>query len=100
MGQFMNYFRFSLSAALGFVMTATGLSSAEVVPVTLAIPDQTTEFGQLREEFRRDLEIDYPEDNLPNAAREHLGKTLFFDPRLSRSGGQSCASCHNPVLAP
>nr|WP_306815240.1 cytochrome c peroxidase [Limnobacter parvus] len=27
-----------------------------------------------------------------------LGKTLFFDPRLSRNGNMSCASCHNPSL--
>ncbi|MEZ5449462.1 MAG: cytochrome c peroxidase [Thiolinea sp.] len=25
-----------------------------------------------------------------------LGKTLFFDPRLSRSGDVACASCHRP----
>ncbi len=28
-----------------------------------------------------------------------LGKLLFFDPRLSRSGEMSCATCHNPDLA-
>ena len=27
-----------------------------------------------------------------------LGRTLFFDPRLSRSGLMSCATCHNPSL--
>lgn len=53
----------------------------------------------LRAEFVRDMEIDYPENNLPNAERADLGRTLFFDPRLSRSGGQSCASCHNPAFA-
>ncbi|WP_309270029.1 cytochrome-c peroxidase [Azonexus sp.] len=30
-----------------------------------------------------------------NPAMEELGKKLFFDPRLSRSGGISCNSCHN-----
>jgi len=30
-----------------------------------------------------------------NAARVDLGKKLFFDPRLSRSGFISCNSCHN-----
>lgn len=29
---------------------------------------------------------------------EELGKTLFFDPRLSGSNLISCASCHNPNL--
>lgn len=39
-----------------------------------------------------------PEDNLPNAARIELGQMLFWDPRLSRKGSMSCASCHNPAL--
>ena len=30
-----------------------------------------------------------------NPAMVELGKKLFFDPRLSRSGGISCNSCHN-----
>ncbi|KUJ75394.1 hypothetical protein AVO42_08695 [Thiomicrospira sp. XS5] len=29
----------------------------------------------------------------------NLGKHLFFDPRLSKSGQISCASCHDPQLA-
>lgn len=28
----------------------------------------------------------------------NLGKTLFFDPRLSGANNMSCASCHNPML--
>lgn len=39
-----------------------------------------------------------PEDNKPTPERVALGKTLFFDPRLSGSNWISCASCHNPVL--
>jgi cytochrome c peroxidase len=37
-------------------------------------------------------------DNVPTPARVKLGKTLFFDPRLSGSGAMSCATCHNPSL--
>jgi len=33
------------------------------------------------------------------ATKELVGKALFFDTRLSTPGGQSCASCHNPVAA-
>lgn len=40
----------------------------------------------------------YPANNAPSAARVALGKMLFFDPRLSRDGNISCASCHNPSL--
>jgi len=42
--------------------------------------------------------IEYPEDNQYSAEKKKLGKTLFFDPRLSKSGQIACASCHNPEL--
>ncbi len=34
-------------------------------------------------------------DNPANAAKAELGKLLFFEPRLSRSGTIACSSCHN-----
>jgi len=33
------------------------------------------------------------------AAMTALGRTMFFDPALSASGRQSCASCHDPRFA-
>lgn len=42
--------------------------------------------------------VPFPADNAPNEARIDLGRTLFFDPRLSGSGFLSCASCHNPAM--
>lgn len=39
-----------------------------------------------------------PADNQPTEERIRLGEFLFFDPRLSRKGTMSCASCHNPAL--
>ncbi len=33
--------------------------------------------------------------NVVTAARSELGKMLFFDPRLSKSGTISCNTCHN-----
>lgn len=44
------------------------------------------------------LLIDYPEDEAPSWREVQLGKTLFFDPRLSAKQDRSCASCHNPDL--
>lgn len=41
---------------------------------------------------------EYPADNKPTAARIALGKMLFFEPRISRDGVTSCATCHNPSL--
>jgi len=39
-----------------------------------------------------------PKQNSWTSARSELGKMLFFDPRLSRNGTISCATCHNPML--
>jgi cytochrome c peroxidase len=48
------------------------------------------------EKYRRPRTIDFPEENRFSADREMLGRTLFFDPRLSGSNVISCATCHNP----
>ena len=42
--------------------------------------------------------VPFPENNLYSKEKADLGKTLFFDPRLSVSGQISCANCHNPEL--
>lgn len=42
--------------------------------------------------------VAHPESNPLSNAKTHLGKILFFDPRLSDSGKMSCASCHEPNL--
>jgi cytochrome c peroxidase len=39
-----------------------------------------------------------PADNRTTPQRAVLGKTLFFDPRLSSSNWISCATCHNPAM--
>lgn len=46
-----------------------------------------------------DIPIDFPtrpepEDNVMTVERVELGRALFYDPRLSRTGLISCASCH------
>ncbi|OAD46761.1 cytochrome-c peroxidase [Polaribacter atrinae] len=43
--------------------------------------------------------LQHPEYNPFSKEKSKLGKTLFFDPRLSVSGQIACASCHNPELA-
>lgn len=47
--------------------------------------------------FRRPPPPMIPADNPFTEAKAELGKTLFFDPRLSRTGTISCSSCHNPA---
>ncbi len=39
-----------------------------------------------------------PTDNPMSAAKIELGKELYFDPRLSKTGTVSCNSCHNVML--
>jgi cytochrome c peroxidase len=52
-----------------------------------------------RDAYRLRAPAPEPEHNRSNPERVQLGKLLFFDPRLSRSGVTSCATCHNPALA-
>ncbi len=39
-----------------------------------------------------------PKDNKQTVEKINLGKTLYFDPRLSINGTISCNSCHNVML--
>ncbi|MBW8523714.1 cytochrome-c peroxidase [Chryseobacterium chendengshani] len=42
--------------------------------------------------------IDFPADNLFSKDKALLGKTLFYDPRLSGSDQIACVSCHDPEM--
>lgn len=46
-----------------------------------------------------DLYMPVPEDNPLTPEQTELGRQLFHDRRLSRSGRVSCASCHDPRRA-
>ena len=39
-----------------------------------------------------------PPSNPQSSAKIHLGKILYFDPRLSSDRTISCATCHNPAM--
>ena len=68
----MNRKLVSLSAAIAFAATATAAIAATKEPIEPIQPVK---------------EI--------NLAQVELGKKLYFDPRLSKSGFISCNSCHN-----
>ncbi len=53
----------------------------------------------LKAAFRRPEKIPFPSANPFSEEKYRLGKILFFDPRMSRSGMMACASCHNPSLS-
>ncbi len=45
------------------------------------------------------IEVPFPKDNPLTAEKIAFGKSLFFDPRLSRNNQISCATCHRPDKA-
>jgi len=47
-------------------------------------------------DYQRPEAIPAPESNPLTEEKTALGKTLFFDPRLSRDKSMSCATCHSP----
>lgn len=65
----------SLSAPHGTV-TIDGMTVPDIGPLPTSIP--------------------IPSTNLNYKAKVELGKQLYFDGRLSKSGAISCAFCHNP----
>ena len=48
--------------------------------------------------YRRPTTIPFPKDNTYSPQKLELGKTLYFDTRISVTSAQSCASCHNPAF--
>ncbi len=48
------------------------------------------------DKYQRPEGIPSPSSNPLTAEKAALGKTLFFDTRLSRNGDMSCATCHQP----
>ncbi len=62
--------------------------------VTLAVPAIAEEFDYSEYFSPLPRRVDSLTNPL-NTAKVTLGKMLFFDPRLSRSGFISCQSCHN-----
>jgi cytochrome c peroxidase len=84
-------------AAQGYALALLGL-----VGVLSGMPLFATErvdIEQLRASYQRPSSTPFPDDNQYTKERALLGRTLFFDPRLSGSGVMSCATCHNPAFA-
>ena len=54
--------------------------------------------GMASDKYLRPERAPEPAHNVGTPERVALGKTLFFDPRLSSSNWISCATCHNPAL--
>ncbi len=91
------------NSSVRFVLTAAALFWLALVPPSgLA---RAADFSPTQEELR--VALQRVDAYFPYLVRKRdartgeveLGRRLFFDPRLSRSGAMSCASCHRPEKA-
>lgn len=80
-------------------LTATTLVTKLFLQVLAASDVTIAAYERFGKDFARATRVPEPADNRLTPARELLGRTLFFDPRLSGSNWISCASCHNPGFA-
>ena len=76
---------FILSLITSSLLTAASLQKEATDAGLSAIPESKSELMKL---------IDNPKNHITDEKVE-LGKKLYFDPRLSKSGFISCNSCHN-----
>ncbi|WP_207708975.1 cytochrome-c peroxidase [Heliomicrobium undosum] len=77
---------------LALTIAAAGCS-ANKTTATTAFPDD-----EYIKRFEPLGPIPIPADNSMTDEKIQLGKTLFFDPRLSGDNTLSCLSCHSPEL--
>ncbi len=73
------------------------LRVAQVSLFGLLLSNAVGSYAASGDPYLRPQAVPAPQDNPLTPARIELGKTLFFDPRLSKSDWISCASCHNPA---
>lgn len=83
--------------------TTEATETAEEVETTT---EDTETAGQsaATEDFQLEVplglpEVPIPEDNPMTSEKVELGKLLYFDPRMSKDGTVSCATCHEPTMA-
>lgn len=75
------------------------LSGGTTLSASIAHAGEIKSREEWKKEYVRPAEVPFPEDNPYTAAKADLGRTLFFDPRLSGSNYISCGTCHNPSFA-
>jgi cytochrome c peroxidase len=83
------------ASTLALTLLGPGIGRAAEV-VDGGHPVAVSERAELLKKYRRPAAPDFPPSNQFTDERELLGRTLFFDPRLSGSQFISCATCHNP----
>ncbi|MGO9483295.1 MAG: cytochrome-c peroxidase [Rhodomicrobium sp.] len=82
-------------STLGAACTLLLLLPAAAIAAAGSESGDRANIAALKKQYARLKTIPYPADNLYSKAKSTLGKILYFDPRISASGTQSCATCHN-----
>src|SRR5215467_1081573 len=93
-GSGMNTSLLRNSLILTFVLTVSACGSKPEEPKPakpVATPSAPPDRGGLQNES-----MNIPADNPITPEKVELGKMLFFDTRLSKTGKLSCESCHHP----
>lgn len=83
---------------LPLVLVACGTADEDATTDTEPVDEVDDEYADLIAKFDPLGDVPVPEDNPMDEDVIELGKTLFFDPRLSGNDELSCASCHVPAL--
>src|SRR5579875_3413953 len=88
---------------LTVIAGAASLAAGSLLLLTGTVVSRSGDGAPQREAWKanytRPAEIPFPASDPYSEAKSRLGRMLFFDPVLSGSGSQSCASCHNPALS-
>lgn len=82
----MKRFQVVLTVLTAMLLLTGEATSAETGTITDA----------MKAEYRRPLDIPFPDRAPYTPQMATLGKMLYFDPRLSGAKNMTCASCHNP----
>lgn len=99
------FIRFALSgsvltaATLGLIGFANLSFGAALVGETRRTdpgPKPVAAIDAMKADYQRPATIPFPKENPYTPEKAALGKKLYFDPRLSVTSAQSCASCHSP----
>lgn len=90
----------ALRAAIagGIFAAALSVAAADQIAKRSGTGLDADELQKMIDRNARPSGIPFPDENPYTAEKAQLGKTLFFDPRLSGSNLISCASCHIPSL--
>ncbi|HEX7928882.1 MAG TPA: cytochrome c peroxidase [bacterium] len=85
------------SIGIGIGVALLAWMAGENIGHAQTVPSAEAQARQWAADYIRPAQVMHPADNTPTPARTLLGKTLFFDPRLSDNQEMSCATCHNPA---